>query len=210
MSEERVVLLDEAGRAIGSAPKQEVHHRNTPLHLAFSCYVFNADGSVLITRRALDKPTFPGVWTNSVCGHPAPGEDMVAAVHRRARDELGVRVRDVRLALPAYRYLATMPNGVRENEMCPVFIGTTADDVDLNPAEVHAAVWEPWEAFSEDVAAGRREVSLWCAEQVAQLRPLPLGSPRAIRTSTAVDHSADPALLPPAAIHPREFGPSQY
>ena len=63
-SQELVVLLDEEGRRIGTAAKSEIHHDSTPLHLAFSCYLFDGAGRVLLTRRALDKRAFPGVWTN--------------------------------------------------------------------------------------------------------------------------------------------------
>ena len=79
--EESVVLLDEEGRHIGSAAKSAYITSATPLHLGFSCYLFDTDGRVLITRRALGKHTLPGVWTNSFCGHPAPGEPIEAAVH---------------------------------------------------------------------------------------------------------------------------------
>src|SRR5437868_2928196 len=89
---EDVVLLDDEGRPCGRAPKAEVHHRNTPLHLAFSCWLLDADGRTLLTRRSAAKRTWPGIWTNSFCGHPAPGEEVEAAVHRRARDELGARI----------------------------------------------------------------------------------------------------------------------
>jgi isopentenyl-diphosphate delta-isomerase len=166
---EEVVLLDEAGHAIGTAPKATTHHADTPLHLAFSCYVFDADGRLLLTRRALDKPTFPGVWTNTVCGHPGPGEALVDAVTRRAAQELGLALTDVRLALPAFRYTATMPNGVRENELCPVFTAATTSEPTPEPSEVADVEWVAWPEFRDAVLAGEREVSVWCAAQVAAL-----------------------------------------
>jgi isopentenyl-diphosphate delta-isomerase len=186
MNVEEVVLLDEEGRGIGTAPKRDVHNRQTPLHLAFSCYLFDEHGSLLLTRRALHKPTWPGVWTNSFCGHPGPGEEMFEAVRRRATQELGVTLTDLRLVLPAFRYTAVMPDGTRENEMCPVFVARTGDEVAADPAEVAEVLWVPWEGFAEDVVTGTVEVSPWCVEQVQQLRADGL-------------RSADPALLPPAA-----------
>jgi isopentenyl-diphosphate delta-isomerase len=173
MSAELVVLLDEQGRAVGTADKRTVHHRETPLHLAFSCYVFDDRGAVLVTRRALHKPTWPGAWTNSVCGHPGPGEDLREAVRRRARDELGLGLVDVRLALPAFRYRAVMPDGVVENEMCPVFTARTSDDVAPNPEEVDSFEWVDWAEFRAAVRAGERDVSPWCVDQVADLPEVP-------------------------------------
>jgi isopentenyl-diphosphate delta-isomerase type 1 len=108
---ELVVLLDAHGREIGSAPKASVHHDDTPLHLGFSCYIFDAQGRVLLTRRALGKTTWPGVWTNSVCGHPAPGEQIALAVQRRAKDELGLRVEGPVCVLPGFRYRAVGADG---------------------------------------------------------------------------------------------------
>jgi isopentenyl-diphosphate delta-isomerase len=188
--EELVVLLDEAGKAIGTAPKRGVHHRATPLHLAFSCYAFDLEGRLLVTRRALDKPTWPGVWTNTVCGHPAPGERLEDAVRRRAADELGIELTAVQLTLPAFRYHATMDDGVRENEMCPVFTATTTGRPQPDPAEVADWRWVPWERFRDDVLAGRSEVSPWAVTQVGQL---------AERETGAGFTAASEDRLPPAA-----------
>jgi len=188
---EQVVLLDEEGRSVGVTDKRTVHHRETPLHLAFSCYVFDESGAVLVTRRATHKPTWPGAWTNSVCGHPGPGEDLAAAVRRRARDELGIDVADVRLMLPTFRYRAVMPDGVVENEMCPVFVARTTDPVHPDPDEVDSFEWVEWADFRATVLDGTRDVSPWCVEQVQALPEQPTDAPQQPETA-----------LPPAARHP--------
>jgi isopentenyl-diphosphate delta-isomerase len=102
-----VVLLDGAGVPSATADKALVHHRATPFHLGFSCYVVR-DGDVLMTRRAATKRTWPGVWTNSCCGHPRPGETLRAAVARHLRDELGVQATAMTLAMGDFVYRATM------------------------------------------------------------------------------------------------------
>ncbi|KSZ58217.1 isopentenyl-diphosphate delta-isomerase [Rhodococcus pyridinivorans KG-16] len=170
---EQVVLLDDAGRAVGIEPKATVHTTDTPLHLAFSSYVFDPHGNVLLTRRALDKSTFPGVLTNSCCGHPAPDEPLTEAVRRRLRQELGLDVHDIEVVLPSFRYRAVMDNGIVENEICPVFrVLYDGPAPTPEPSEVHDTEWADWTEFSEDVVEGRREVSVWCREQVEQLRTL--------------------------------------
>jgi isopentenyl-diphosphate delta-isomerase len=188
---ELVVLLDDDGRAVGTEDKATVHHGATPLHLAFSAYLFDPDGALLVTQRAPTKATFPGVWTNSVCGHPGPGEALDTAARRRALDELGVTVGELHLVLPEFAYVAQM-GGVVENELCPVFTTFLAGrELDLDPAEVGGAEWVPWADFSAEVLDGRRAVSSWCREQVAQLVLLGPG-PQAWP-------SADPSRLPLAA-----------
>ena len=166
---ELVVLVDEDGGALGTQDKATVHHDATPLHLAFSCYVFDDAGRVLVTQRALSKVTWPGVWTNSVCGHPGPGEDLAEAVRRRAAQELGLEIAGVQLVLPAFRYRAVMGNGVVENELCPVYVARAVGREHLDPSEVEAADWVPWRQFRDDVRDGVREVSPWCVTQVADL-----------------------------------------
>ncbi len=188
-AEELVVLLSPDGEAIGTAPKATVHHAETPLHLAFSAYLFNDRGELLLTQRALDKATFPGVWTNSVCGHPAPGERLPDAVLRRAADELGLEVRKLRLVLPRFVYRAEM-GGIVEWEQCPVLVGRVDGDPVPNGDEVAATAWAGWEEFAGEVLADRRPISSWSREQVEQLSRL---GPEPDAWPTA-----DPADLPPA------------
>lgn len=172
---ELVVLLDEQGHSIGSALKAEVHHESTPLHLAFSCYLFDEAGRVLLTRRALHKRTFAGVWTNAVCGHPAPGESPALAVRRRVRQELGVEITGLHCVLPAFRYHAVAADGVVENEICPVFCARTAGAVRPDPAETMDHAWVPWEQLRAAARWGWA-ISPWAAEQVPLLEAAGIGS----------------------------------
>jgi isopentenyl-diphosphate delta-isomerase len=169
VTEELVVLVDDDGAAIGTLAKHLVHHGETPLHRAFSAYLFDDAGRLLVTRRAEGKATFPGMWTNTVCGHPGPGEDDGAAITRRARDELGVGVGELSPALPGYRYRAEF-RGVVENEICPVYVGRFTGTPAPDPTEVDD--WEllDWAAFrARQDAEGDTVWSPWCLEQTRQL-----------------------------------------
>ena len=180
-TDEMVVLCAPDGTAAGVMPKRLVHHHATPLHLAFSCYLFDHDGNFLVTRRARSKRTWPGVTTNSCCGHPSPDETLTVAIKRRIIQELGVAATDIKPVLPAFSYKAEMDNGVVENEICPVFTGF-ADPAALapNPEEVDSTEWISWPTFATAVLSGERQVSPWCALQVselARLGPDPLAWP---------------------------------
>lgn len=172
MTNDRVVLLDERGVACGSARREQVHGRQTPLHLAFSCYVVRDDGAMLVTRRALGKRSWPGVWTNAFCGHPRPGEPLRSAVRRHARTELGITVRDLELVLPDFRYRATDASGTVENEVCPVFFARTDDTPLPDPAEVAELRWVDPEDLGRALAAAPWAFSPWLVEQAARLTHL--------------------------------------
>ncbi|MDI9582412.1 MAG: isopentenyl-diphosphate Delta-isomerase [Actinomycetales bacterium] len=191
INEELVVLVDREGNAIGTAPKAQVHGPETPLHLAFSCYVFDEHGRVLVSRRALHKITWPGVWTNSCCGHPLPGEPVHAAVIRRLAFELGLQVERVDLLLPDFSYRAVMENGTVEHEICPVYRAVVSVDARPNPDEVAEVKWLPWDSFAEGVLSGAMPISPWAREQIpllVALGPDPLAWP-----------VADEDRLPPVA-----------
>lgn len=165
---EQVVLLGPDATPIGVADKATVHGADTPLHLAFSCHVVRDDGMVLVTRRALDKATWPGVWTNSFCGHPGPGEDIADAVRRRARRELGLDLGAVDPVLPDFRYRAADASGVIENEVCPVFRAAALGDPVPAPDEVAEWVWVEPGRLRDAVADAPFAFSPWLVLQLAE------------------------------------------
>ena len=179
---EHVVLLDEDRTPIGSELKSAVHHERTPLHLAFSCHVYNARGETLVTRRALDKKTWPGVWTNSFCGHPRPAEPVIDAVHRHAEHELGLTLRDLRPALPFFRYRAVDASGIVEHEVCPVYTALVDDEPHLNPSEVVEARWVDPSDLAVSLRATPWAFSPWLVLQAEQMHVFDAArSPEAIR-----------------------------
>ncbi|MGW9628612.1 isopentenyl-diphosphate Delta-isomerase [Microbacterium sp. NPDC055521] len=168
-SPERVILLDDDGNPSGAAPKDEVHHHATPLHLAFSCHVRDDEGRLLLTRRALTKRAWPGTWTNAFCGHPAPFEAIPDAVHRRAQDELGLEIADLQLELPDFRYRAVDASGVVENEICPVYTARAVGEPTLNPDEAMDARWVSPEDLAAALTAAPWAFSPWLVLQAQQL-----------------------------------------
>jgi isopentenyl-diphosphate delta-isomerase len=164
------VLVDEAGEPTGTAEKLASHHADTPLHLAFSCYVFDADGRFLATRRSATKRVWPGVWTNSACGHPAPGESFAAAIERRLDHKLGMTAGGIEVVVPDYTYRAPPFRGIVEHEFCPVFLARAEREPRPNPAEVSAYRWMSWPDF---VLAARSDTvdvfSWWCKDQIGEL-----------------------------------------
>jgi isopentenyl-diphosphate delta-isomerase len=165
-TEELVVLVDAAGSPIGTADKLSVHDTDTPLHLAFSCHISDPAGRILVTRRALGKLTWPGVWTNSFCGHPGPGETQEEAIERRAERELGIRVSSIEPVLPDFRYRAVDASGIVENEICPVYQATTVDAVAPNPDEVAEFAWLEPADLRRAVAAAPFAFSPWLVLQL--------------------------------------------
>jgi isopentenyl-diphosphate delta-isomerase len=176
MEEEVVVYVGADGRPTGkTAPKLAAHNAQTGLHLAFSCYVFDRQGRLLVTRRAAHKKVWPGVWTNSVCGHPAPGENMLEAIRRRLAVELDMQASDFRIALPRYTYKTPPFNGVIEHEFCPVFVARSLNDPEPDGREVEAWRWVAWPEFVAAAEKDRTHTwSWWCKDQLKRLKHHPL------------------------------------
>ncbi|HEV7166903.1 MAG TPA: isopentenyl-diphosphate Delta-isomerase [Micrococcaceae bacterium] len=169
---ELVRLVDDHGADVGVAAKSSVHTTSTPLHLAFSCHVFDAEGRTLVTRRALSKLTWPGVWTNSFCGHPGLGESFEDALIRRARYELGIELAALTLVLPDFRYRAVDASGVVENEICPVYragIAGSPTTLAPNPHEVCDWAWVDPAALAAAVSCAPFAFSPWLVLQLPGL-----------------------------------------
>ena len=166
-----VVLVDGEGSPVGVHGKASVHGTSTPRHLAFSCHVVDEEGRLLVTRRSLSKTTWPGVWTNSFCGHPAPGESLEAAVRRRAEFELGLAIDDIACALPDFGYSARDASGIEENEFCPVFIARAASPLNANANEVSETRWTTVTALSQATQLTPWAFSPWLVEHFPALVP---------------------------------------
>ena len=162
--QELVVLVDENNHPIGTMPKSEVHQENTPLHRAFSSFIFRvSDGKLLLQQRSSKKKTWPMMWSNSCCGHPAPDESNTDAAIRRLQAELGLTPIVIEEVAP-YRYTFSHLN-VMENEICPIVVGFVDTDPLINPDEVEAVRWVDWQEFIAETKEHPAWYSEWCVEE---------------------------------------------
>lgn len=178
---QQIYYVDEQDRPTGETEDKLVaHHSATKLHAAFSCYVFNTEGKFLVTQRAKRKKVWPGVWTNSCCGHPEPGENREAAIVRRMQEELGMTVDNIQLILPNYVYKTPPYKGIIEHEYCPLYVAITKDKPTPNPDEVEDYKWVSWDKFVHEASKDRNDYSIldtdkapkwswWCKDQLKHL-----------------------------------------
>ncbi len=166
--DDKVVFVDESNDPIGTGDKLPSHTGDTQLHRAFSVFLFDREGKFLMQQRALSKKTWPGVWSNSCCGHVMLHETTEAAAKRRMKYELGLTGIDLSLALPNFRYRAEK-EGIVENEICPVFVGITDRVPRPNPSEVEMVKWVDWEEFVRTIDEPETDISPWAVEEVKEL-----------------------------------------
>ncbi len=155
---EELILVDSRDRAIGRAEKWAVH-RDGLLHRAFSIFLVDARGRLLLQQRSRVKYHSAGLWANSCCGHPRPGERTAAAARRRLREELGVGS-TLRRGFRA-RYRTTLPNGLIENEIVHVYFGPGGSPLEPNPAEVARTDWTSLAALRRDVRRRPARYAYW-------------------------------------------------
>ncbi len=166
--DDMLVYVSERGFPLATAQKQFVHDKETKLHLAFSIFLFNSRGELLLQQRALSKKTWPGVWSNSCCGHVMLHEETHAAAKRRLKFELGIRGVELQCLLPDFRYRAEK-DGVVENEICPVFVGFTDKLPRPNSAEVAETRWVGWDEFLAMARDPESGISPWAIEEAELL-----------------------------------------
>lgn len=130
---EQVVLVDENDVETGTMEKMEAHRKGL-LHRAFSVFIFNSKGEMLLQQRALNKYHSGGLWTNSCCSHPLPGEEIQTAAERRLRQEMGFSTGLKKIFDFVYR--ASFENGLTEHEFDHVFAGQYEGEIIFNQQEV--------------------------------------------------------------------------
>lgn len=156
--EEHVVLVDRAGHEVGTERKLEAH-RSGRLHRAFSVFVFDDRGAVLLQRRSAGKYHSAGRWSNTACGHPRPGEATASAARRRLAEEMGLDVPLREVGVFVYR--AELGDGLVEHERDHVFVGTSTARPAPDPAEVDAWRWVQPEDLGRELREHPERFSAW-------------------------------------------------
>ncbi|MGV0941500.1 isopentenyl-diphosphate Delta-isomerase [Empedobacter sp. ULE_I140] len=156
--EEFVVLVDQDDQKLGLMEKQQAHIAGL-LHRAFSVFVFNSKGELMIQQRAASKYHSPTLWTNTCCSHPRDNETYEQAAHRRLEEEMGF---DCELEYKFnFIYKAHLENDLIEHELDHVFIGTFDDEPKLNPDEVMAYRWVELEDLKKDMEKNPQNYTAW-------------------------------------------------
>lgn len=153
-----VILVDANDIEIGTAPKLPAHEAGT-LHRAFSIFVFDSSGRVMLQRRALTKYHSGGLWTNTCCSHPRPGEATEAAAHRRLKEEMGFDC-SLKHAFH-FIYRAELDHALIEHEFDHVYFGTYDAEPVLNRAEACDWRWVAPDALDAEIASAPDQFTVW-------------------------------------------------
>lgn len=167
---EQLILVDSSDRVVGYGSKGEIHEGQGQLHRAFSAFLFDRKGRLLLHRRSGEKPLWPFFWTNSCCSHPRRGERLEGAVRRRLQEELGVTASALQRVY-SFEYHASFDDSGSEHELCHVFLARSVDD------EIHAHVgeiaeWRWYEAAEVDSLLGDDDAATtpWFRQEWRSLR----------------------------------------
>jgi len=153
-----VILVDENDNEIGTEEKMKAHQEGK-LHRAFSIFVFNSKGQLLLQKRAKSKYHSGGLWTNTCCSHPNPGESLEKAVQRRLKEEMGFYCELKEIF--SFVYKANFDNGLTEYEYDHVFMGKFDGEPNPNPEEVDEWKWVSLEELKKDIQENPDNYSYW-------------------------------------------------
>ena len=156
---ERLILVDADDREIGQVSKADAHAGKGILHRAFSLFVFNTAGELLLQQRAASKPLWPGYWANSCCSHPRTGEDMDTATQRRLSEELGFTCALEHVY--KFQYHAEYGETGSETELCWVYVGKSDAPVRVNATEIAAWRYVAPEALDREIAGSPERFTPW-------------------------------------------------
>jgi isopentenyl-diphosphate delta-isomerase len=153
-----VVLVDSQDNELGKMEKLEAHEKGL-LHRAFSIFLFNSKGEMLIQQRALSKYHSPGLWTNACCSHPAPNESIIQAGNRRLKEELGLSTELVDAF--NFEYRETFENNLTEHELDHVLVGYSEENPILNQEEAKDYRWITWANLLEEIDLNPEKFTIW-------------------------------------------------
>lgn len=157
-NEEYVILVNKQDEELGIMPKLEAHEKAL-LHRAFSVFVMNRSGDLMLQKRARAKYHSPGLWTNTCCSHQRRGESNVEAGKRRLMEEMGFQTELEELF--SFIYRAPFDNGLTEHEYDHVLLGYYEDDPDINQGEVASWKWMKPEAIKQDMLINPLKYTTW-------------------------------------------------
>lgn len=156
---EELILVNEHDEELGHLDKGACHDGEGVLHRAFSVFVFNGDGELLLQQRARGKRLWPGYWSNSCCSHPRRGETMSGATQRRLEQELGIRA--TLCFLFKFQYAASFGAAGSERELCWVYAGRSSQKPEVNPTEIEAWRYVAPEDLDEEIKAQPERFTPW-------------------------------------------------
>jgi isopentenyl-diphosphate delta-isomerase len=169
----KVILVDENDKEIGTEFKIKAH-REGRLHRAFSIFVFNSKGELLLQKRSAEKYHSGGLWSNTCCSHPRPGEKTLVAAHRRLKEEMGF---DCGLKeVSTLRYKVEFENELTEYEFDHIFTGKYDGEININKSEVEEFKWIDPKILIMDIKKNPKNYTYWFLECCDKFKPLPIVS----------------------------------
>ena len=161
--DEELILVDENDNEVGHLSKALAHDGDGVLHRAFSLFLFDDNGRLLLQRRAAGKRLWPGYWSNSVCGHPRRGESFAVATARRLEDELGMQA-ELQF-IYRFSYQATFGDAGSEHELCSVFLGRCDGVPRPNATEIDEIRFLSASELTAEIANGADQFTPWFMQE---------------------------------------------